>query len=392
MSILKPENVNYNELIASYIAGNISDVEREELSSWIASDSINQKYFKEYVTSWHYAATLADTDKHDAQVAWNTLKNRIQDKEDNELRDKIRYLGTKQQLVKKILSIAAAVIMTFFAGGLTAYYLNKNGVDMPSGSLSYQITTPNGTRSELVLADGTQVWLNAGSTLKYDPDYSFRSREVELIGEAYFQVKKNTSKPFTVKSAGLVIKALGTSFNVKAYPDDQRLTATVVEGKITVEGKVRNKDKFKYTLNPGQNLVLLKSTEALPSNINGLPTREVRANEDLVNQPQDIRKIELEKNVKTELYTSWKDRRWIIEQESFSNLAIMLERRYNVKFVYDQNKLQGLSFSGTIENETLEQVLKVLQLSAPIKFEIGRGEVAIALDESAQDRFNKFKN
>jgi hypothetical protein len=111
-----------------------------------------------------------------------------------------------------------------------------------------------------------------------------------------------------------------------------------------------------------------------------------------VNQPQDIRKIELEKNVKTELYTSWKDRRWIIEQESFSNLAIMLERRYNVKFVYDQNKLQGLSFSGTIENETLEQVLKVLQLSAPIKFEIGRGEVAIALDESAQDRFNKFKN
>jgi ferric-dicitrate binding protein FerR (iron transport regulator) len=391
MSALRPKNVSYNELIASYLAGDISDVEREELSSWIATDSNNQKYFKAYVTTWHYAATLADTDKQDAQVAWNTLKSRIQVKEDNELRDKIRYMGTKQQLVKKILSIAAAVILTFFAGGLTAYFLNKNGVDRLPGSLSYQITTPNGTRSELVLADGTQVWLNAGSTLRYDPDYSYKSREVELTGEAYFQVKKNTSKPFTVKSAGLVIKALGTSFNVKAYPDDQELTATLVEGKITVEGKVRSKEKFKYTLNPGQNLVLLKSAENLHQGMGDQATAEDQVIQEAVNQPQEIRQIELERNVRTELYTSWKDRRWIIEQESFNNLAIMLERRYNVKFLFDPSQLSDLSFSGTIENETLEQVLKILQLSAPVNYKLGKGEVTIEMDQSLKERFKLSK-
>jgi ferric-dicitrate binding protein FerR (iron transport regulator) len=184
----------------------------------------------------------------------------------------------------------------------------------------------------------------------------------------------------------LEIKALGTSFNVKAYPSENLLTATLVEGSIKVEGNAQT-GEFSYTLKPKQNITLVTASGTI------LPKENVRRvtpgarDEDKVIRKID--RIEVASNVNTELYTSWKDRRWVIEHESFLSFAEMLERRYNVNIAYDPAEMHDISFSGTIENETLEQVISILQLSAPLKYKFGKGEVEISLDKSQMSRFKK---
>lgn len=363
-------------IITGFLTGDITDTEREELNQWLRADSANADFFNEMANVWRISALADKGSDVDLAGYWTRLESRIKsDKRSIPFRN----------ITVKITGIAAAVLFAFIAGGMLGWLLLKNGGNAGEVHMC-QVVTPNGTRSELLLADGSMVWLNAGSTISYPSDFTGDTREVELTGEAFFQVKSDKSRPFIVKSSGLQIKALGTSFNVKAYPGDTELAATLVEGKIVIEGKSKEEGRFSYTLEPRQSMVFVTSSGSEASDT-GERVRPLSVSKEAKGDKPAISRVQLASNVNTVLYTSWKDKRWVIEQESLTDLLMQLQRRYNVEIICRPEELQGYSFSGTIENETFEQVLNILQLSAPIKYEFGKGKVVLDIDKDAIDKF-----
>jgi len=235
------------------------------------------------------------------------------------------------------------------------------------------------------LPDGTKVWLNAESILEYTTDFNIAKREVKLTGEGYFKVKPNPSKPFVVKAGNFSVKAFGTSFNVKAYPDENEVTTTLVEGKVEIEGKEKNNKKFTYKMTPKQKVVYYKDEKQVIANNQG-ESNEVKGKTQKVTTLQSVPIIS-DANVKTELYTSWKDSLWIIQAEKLEDLAVMLERRYNVNIFFSSNEIKNYRFSGTIQHETLEQIFEIMRLTMPVSYSINKGQVSIKLDQGLQKRY-----
>jgi ferric-dicitrate binding protein FerR (iron transport regulator) len=371
----------FNDLIIKFLNKEITDKEQKQLAELVQKDSTNSAHFNEMVTSWQYAGTLTKSSSDTDTLAFQKLISRIN-----------KGKGKKRMVMRlDFIKVAASVLFAFILGGISIYvfFIGKQPLQVKPQNIT--VSTPFGTRSELNLADGTRVWLNAGSTITYNENFNLRSRIVNLIGEAYFKVAKDPSKPFVVNSGGMKVKALGTSFNIKAYPGDKTLIATLVEGKIVVEGKSTNQGRFSYTLEPNQIITLTRvatpETQAKP-----LPLQKNVSLERLdKREARPIENVSLQSNVNTALFTSWKDKRWIIERASFYTLAQMLERRYNVRIIYNQEEMSQISFTGTIENETLEQVIHILQLSAPLKYKLGKGEVTFSIDKSQQRRFDDLQ-
>ena len=130
------------------------------------------------------------------------------------------------------MKIAAVFVFAFLLGGTLAYELMfEYSVQADS---HYEIEAPYGAKIAMNLADGTKVWLNAGSKITYDNSFNSSNRRIQLVGEGYFKVAKNAELPFVVEAGEVAVKAVGTAFNVKAYPDENLLETTLVEGKVDV--------------------------------------------------------------------------------------------------------------------------------------------------------------
>jgi len=141
-----------------------------------------------------------------------------------------RFLKIERPGLKHFLRIAALIIISLGVGSIITYFsLSGKNENSGYGNLTHMVIAPKGSNSVSILPDGTKVWLNAGTTLKYTNKFGIKSREVELVGEAYFKVATNPEKPFTVITSELKIRALGTAFNVKAYPDEKVITTTLEE-------------------------------------------------------------------------------------------------------------------------------------------------------------------
>lgn len=387
MEANEKEIVKIKELIAGYLAGSLSDDEENTLLFFVRSNPEYHQLLAKTLEAWQTASLIQHSDSEILESQWNKLEKRIKNSARNTSFPDYLLPGNKLTVRIFLTGIAAAVVL--FIGFI---FLSKpDNVESKDQPMHFTVNVPNGTRSEITLTDGTRVWLNAGSILEYTPDYNLNTREVKLCGEAFFQVVTNKKKPFVVKTFGLSITAFGTAFNVKAYPDEQTITATLVEGKIKVEGTNRDKKKFTYVLTPNQNVVIEK--DPLPAH-SEVPTgsEKIHAeNQQKLIQPV-YRSIRLNEQINTLPYISWKDQRWIIEKESLNDLIISLERRYNVKISFNAQELKNFSFTGIIQNETFEQVLKILQLTAPIKFDLAPGEARIYTDPERLTQFRTLMN
>jgi ferric-dicitrate binding protein FerR (iron transport regulator) len=252
----------------------------------------------------------------------------------------------------------------------------------------YEIEAPLGAKSQVSLIDGTKVWLNAGSKLQYSTGYGQENREVRLTGEGYFEVAKNKALPFEVKTSGITVRALGTAFNVKAYPNDATIETILVEGEveITQVGKTEGIDKNEHVLlKPKQRFTLKKNTNEM---LVETTIREKEQTAELSVKQQQKPLTSTVKAVETTLdlmsHTSWKDKRWRIESEALGGFATKLERRYNVKIVFQDKDLPKYRFNGTFEDEPIEEVLRALALAAPVNFTLKGNQVVLS-------RNNKFK-
>jgi len=230
-----------------------------------------------------------------------------------------------------------------------------------------------GTRTKLVLPDGTEVWLNSNSRLKYNNDFNVNNREVTLDGEAYFDVPKDARLPFIVHASSIDIKVLGTSFAVKSYPQDKTIEATLLQGMIEVSRK-DNPSTPRIVLKPNEKLVFSKSfaTRNRPDGSPSGPGAHVSVSSDIA-----VNSIRQDIPDSNKVETAWLYNRLVFDGDSFRELADKMERWYNVKIDLRDTLLNSYHFGGIFERETVEQALRELQLTRDFTYTINGNEIEL---------------
>lgn len=250
------------------------------------------------------------------------------------------YSYKKRQ--KVYLSIAAGITLLAVAIGLQMY--NSDFNKQKSDDLVTK-SNPRGQKSELRLPDGSMVYLNAESNVRYAENFQPGKREIFLEGEAFFEVKKDISSPFTVITGSLATTAVGTSFNIQAYKNEPQISVALISGKVMVDDLAT---KNSLTLDPGQGVVLEKETGKITSN---------------------------EIDIAQTLF--WKNRTIYFENTDFPEAIQYLERWFGVTITLNNYPRQLLTCSGKFENESLENVLKVLGFALNFEYEINKEKVNI---------------
>ena len=227
--------------------------------------------------------------------------------------------------------------------------INDDTLEIKSDKTSSAINKviiPYGKRSEIMLADGTHIWLNSGSQLSYPTEFKSNSREVYLSGEAFFDIKPNPEKPFYVITRDIRIKVLGTSFNVSSYEEDNTSQTVLVKGKVSA----------------GKNQLFSKTVELMP----GERMVYNKKNRDLTKDKVD-----------TKFYASWISGYLIFENEPITEIYKKLERYYN-KNIQAEEGLEKISFSGKLDlKDKLEDVLENISFASAVKVQARNGSFII---------------
>ena len=206
-----------------------------------------------------------------------------------------------------------------------------------------KLTTPIGGEYSLVLSDGTKVFLNADSELKYPVEFSDGKRIVDLKGEAYFEVHKDSLRPFIVRINGAEVTVLGTSFNVNTYGDDGQIYTTLVNGSVRVASM---KNKQEEMLKPGMQSVMNVQS--------GLLT---------------VRKVDVEP------YVAWREGRFVFRAMTLDLIMRQLQRWYDFEVFYQNSELKDYEFRGVIKRDMdLDKVLSVIKATTNVDFEV-KGKV-----------------
>lgn len=264
----------------------------------------------------------------------------------------------------------AASLLLLIAFSIAGYFYTK-------GDHSQHITqiTPKtegvyvaDTPTSITLQDGTQVWLNSGSTLECAKDFNKRDRRVALSGEAYFDVKHDADKPFILQAGPFMkVRVLGTTFNVKAYPNDPYIETSLISGRIAVKLKDDKADPI--ILKPHEKVTFYLDDSAASENTQGKQAENpvnyhINA---ITPNPVDQHISEL----------SWMRGELAFNDISFMELAYDLERMYHVKIVFKEDMLKNYHLTGVFKAENLSEVLHALQVTTPFQYEISNQEVII---------------
>ena len=265
----------------------------------------------------------------------------------------------KTRSIKKWYWAAAAILV--IAIGIVGFskLVSKGDKQAIAKNEVNEISTRKGSKSEVKLPDGTVVWLNAGSKLTYTKEYGQQIREVNLIGEGYFDVVKMKDKPFIVHTANINIKVLGTVFNVKAYPEDKQTETSLIHGSIEVT--MKNRPDNKIILSPQEKLVveneLFLKKEAEKYNLKYTPPTV------------SVNKLKFNLEDSTVVETQWVANRLVFNDISFAEMVVMMERWYNVSIELHDEVLEQKRMTGNFEKESIEQALEALKLTLPFKYE-----------------------
>ena len=373
-------------LLTKYLEKNCTPEEKQQLYELLSS-SDNERSFKEILFSHLSEFDEDQQTKHaiDFERIYNQILSEIKHREISE--SEKRLLKRKTQ-VKKLfiqgITLAAVFCIAFFLGNIFKHNDDKISRGPTIAATYSEIKAPLGARSEVKLADGTQVILNAGSTLKYSSDYNSNNRYLVLDGEAYFKVAKNIDLPLIVNAGNINIKATGTEFNVKAYSDEGIIETTLIEGKVVISQKGDNNESKILELAPNQKAIYVKEADRITlgkiKEIEPLAVKPAKVGSDklLVSPKADVNQV-----------IAWTKSKLIIRGENLESLCIKLQRKYNVTFVFDNEDIKKYRFSGILFDETLEQVLNVIKLTAPIDYLLDGKNVLIVSNNEQIEKYSK---
>ncbi len=312
-------------LIIRYLKGECAPSESEKLYHWRQKSFENEQEFRKTEETWFLAHTDRSYVRSNKRRVWNGIQRRI------------RFRYSLPTLIRAA-SIAASV--AFVIGMVLMQLLLKRpiGNDTFAQLQPQQILlkVPGGVSSQITLPDGTGVWINSASTIKYPSTFSDDNRTVELVGEAYFDVVPDEQRPFRIKSGALVTKVLGTTFNFKHYLEDSHAIIAVETGKVEV---MINSNKT--VLLAGQYMSIDNKT--LSDNVADIPFN---------------------------YFSAWRENKLVFRDEPFRNVLNELSRRYNVDFDIRGREIWNYIYTATFDNIILEDALRLLKISSPIDYKI----------------------
>jgi ferric-dicitrate binding protein FerR (iron transport regulator) len=357
------KDLNNNiELITRVLTGEASVEEKECLIAWVEESKSNKKLFFEIKDIWEVSHASTDS-RFDSNESWERFRNQIELNEEEEEENRDQRLYT-------FLKIASIIIVSV---GLSWLTFSLTVVNKPLYARN-EIVTPKGSKTQIVLPDGTKVWLNSESKLIYYSDYNGEKRDVLLSGEGFFEVVKNPNKPFIVKTGKINVKAYGTAFNVKSYPSDRFVETTLINGIVTIE-QVSDK-KTLAILKPNQKSIFYKD-DIRPSLTKILKLDKQKISKDsIIEVHADENMLLAQTN--TEPQTAWKEQKLYFTSETFDEIATKLERWYGVTIHLQSDDLMNERFTGKFtHNEPLVQVLEAIKITTPIKYTIKLNDVYI---------------
>ncbi|MBI0397810.1 MAG: DUF4974 domain-containing protein [Cytophagales bacterium] len=321
-------------LLAKIVARTASPSEIEEVERWALESKENFETLNAIKKLW--------------QEQPSTPKVRFDEGKIDDIWEKGIVKNSEKAFSYRIFLKYAAVILFVFGFYSTYYYfIAANQEKKEEKVIEYTVlTNPAGKKTKHTLPDGTVVFLNCASNIKFIKAFNSEERKVYLKGEAYFEVANNVNKPFIVESNGIATKALGTIFNISAYPGYETMKVSLFEGKVEVKNP--SSEKQPILLLPGKELQVNIQDDSYATG-----------------------------TFEPEMVAGWKEGKLVFENENFTEVKVKLERWFGVEILVEGNKPNDWKVSTVYEKESLKNILLDLQYAKRFAYEINDNQVTI---------------
>ena len=379
-------------IIQKSLKGKLSESEERQLSGWRKVSDENERAFQRMISEDFYTIGMEKLEMYDSRVAYGRfLQKKYQQRRKRRFLINmarvaavalpfvialVLYVGLNREeeqmvrpsLASNILPGTSKAVLTLANGQMiplgkeatdstiitdgTQISASGSGVTYASGveseSVVYnKLEIPRGGEFCLTLSDGTRVWLNSETSIQYPVAFGAKERRVFVQGEAYFEVAKDANKPFTVQFMSSSVTVLGTSFNIRAYPEEKRSQTTLAEGSVRI-------------YSPGSLMLLKPGEQAEVSALSG----------EMVKQEVEVKN-----------FTSWKDGRFVFEQQQLEYIMRTLERWYDIRVIFKDEGAKRISLSGNMKRYgDFSQVMKMLQMTGDVRFELHGNDVYITTE------------
>lgn len=379
-------------IIQKSLKGKLSESEERQLSGWREVSDENERAFQRMISEDFYTIGMEKLEMYDSRVAYGRfLQKKYQQRRKRRFLINmarvaavalpfvialVLYVGLNREeeqmvrpsLASNILPGTSKAVLTLANGQMiplgkeatdstiitdgTQISASGSGVTYASGveseSVVYnKLEIPRGGEFCLTLSDGTRVWLNSETSIQYPVAFGAKERRVFVQGEAYFEVAKDAKKPFTVQFMSSSVTVLGTSFNIRAYPEEKRSQTTLAEGSVRI-------------YSPGSSMLLKPGEQAEVSALSG----------EMVKQEVEVKN-----------FTSWKDGRFVFEQQPLEDIMRTLERWYDIRVIFKDEGAKRISLSGNMKRYgDFSQVMKMLQMTGDVRFELHGNDVYITTE------------
>ena len=379
-------------IIQKSLKGKLSESEERQLSGWRKVSDENERAFQRMISEDFYTIGMEKLEMYDSRVAYGRfLQKKYQQRRKRRFLINmarvaavalpfvialVLYVGLNREeeqmvrpsLASNILPGTSKAVLTLANGQMiplgkeatdstiitdgTQISASGSGVTYASGveseSVVYnKLEIPRGGEFCLTLSDGTRVWLNSETSIQYPVAFGAKERRVFVQGEAYFEVAKDANKPFTVQFMSSSVTVLGTSFNIRAYPEEKRSQTTLAEGSVRI-------------YSPGSSMLLKPGEQAEVSALSG----------EMVKQEVEVKN-----------FTSWKDGRFVFEQQPLEDIMRTLERWYDIRVVFKDEEAKRISLSGDLRRyDNFSRVVEMLGLTGDARFEIKGNDVYITTE------------
>lgn len=347
------------ELVATQLIDALTADESRRLNEWIVASEANRKEYSRLVEVWNSTPDVSQLSQYDRHKAFAMFLERIQasgvvpaakaagvvaaDDADDVQPEAI----VMRRYMLRFMRYAAVVTVLVCACSYLFYNIGQR--NMSQAFAMIKVEAPQGSTTKMTLPDGTKVWLNAGSRIEYSQGFGVNDRHVQLTGEGYFEVHRNESMPFIVKSPSLNVQVLGTKFDFRDYPSDHSAMVSLDEGSVAVGLRSAHDGDYQYRLAPDQRAVLEKRS--------GNMRIENRSTTDRL----------------------WTDGTIMINGQRLADIAIDLERSYGTRICIESTELAQTRFYGVFhrKDQSLDQVLATLAATGHMRYAINGNVVRI---------------
>lgn len=318
------------ELLHHLIAGTTTEEENRQLMEWFRQCASKEEFFALFNTAWKESSNEMSEDVQERM--YRRLSLSLEEK-----KEEVKIVPLHSHFSWKIwqrVAVACIIIV------LSLVNYNMNHKQKQLSAQHFMVSAEKGQRAFVTLPDSTKVWLNSDTKITYPADYGMKERNVTLEGEAYFEVAKNPSKPFNVEAKGMLVEALGTTFNINAYRGNNKIIASLFSGSVRVCYE--------------DHVAILQPHESVKVDV----------------QTRDFFQYK-EENLKD--VALWRENEITFDGESLEEIAQIINRLYNTTICIEDESLKKECYIGTVRNNSLENFIDIINLTTPVEYE-NRGD------------------